>query len=156
MLQRFGEFISACLQRADECSKAAAFETNDRVHSQLLELEQQWQHLAKSYEFIETLERFARQPLSPAGGREPTGIGKADKALPRRLEAVSPQSKERDESRRHCCQHCTTRNDERGCGPELRFASFFKRQPGALARFVQLSSSSFDPLQLQIVEVVLD
>ena len=58
MLQRFGEFISACLQRADECSKAAASETNDRVRSQLLELEQQWQHLAKSYEFIETLERF--------------------------------------------------------------------------------------------------
>ncbi|HKB21513.1 MAG TPA: hypothetical protein VKC99_01740 [Methyloceanibacter sp.] len=58
MLQRFGEFISACLQRADECSKVAASETNDRVRSQLLELEQQWQHLAKSYEFIETLERF--------------------------------------------------------------------------------------------------
>ena len=60
MLQRFGEFISACLQRADECSKAAASETNDRVRSQLLELEQQWQHLAKSYEFIETLEQFLR------------------------------------------------------------------------------------------------
>jgi hypothetical protein len=72
-----------------------------------------------------------------------------DKASPRRLEAVSPQSKERDESRRHCCEHCATRNDERGCGPELRFASLFERQPGALAHFVQLSGSSFDPLQLQ-------
>src|SRR5262249_39611316 len=77
-------------------------------------------------------------------------------ASPGRLEAVSPQSKECDESRRHCCEHCATRNDERGCGPELRFANLLKRQPGALAHFVQLSSSSFDPLQLQIVEVVLD
>jgi hypothetical protein len=58
MLQRLGEYISACLQRADECRNAAASETDDRVRSQLLDLEQQWQHLAKSYEFIETLERF--------------------------------------------------------------------------------------------------
>ena len=49
MLQRIGEFISACLQRADECSKAAASETNDGVRSRLLELEQQWQHLAKRF-----------------------------------------------------------------------------------------------------------
>jgi hypothetical protein len=58
MLQRLSVYISACLQRADECRKAAASETDDRVRSQLLDLEQQWQHLAKSYEFIETLEQF--------------------------------------------------------------------------------------------------
>jgi hypothetical protein len=58
MFQRLGEYVSACLQRAGECRKAAASETDDHIRSQLLDLEQQWQHIAKSYEFIETLERF--------------------------------------------------------------------------------------------------
>ena len=58
MLQRLGEYVSACLQRADECRNAAASETDDRVRSQLLDLERQWQHVAKSYEFLETLEQF--------------------------------------------------------------------------------------------------
>jgi len=57
MLQQLGEYISACLQRADQCREAAAAETDDRVRGQFLALEQQWQHVAKSYEFIETLER---------------------------------------------------------------------------------------------------
>jgi hypothetical protein len=55
MLQQLGEYISACLQRADQCREAAAAETDDRVRGQFLALEQQWQHVAKSYEFIETL-----------------------------------------------------------------------------------------------------
>ena len=58
MLQRLGDHISACLQRADQCKEAAALETNERVKTQLLEMERQWRHVAKSYEFIEGLERF--------------------------------------------------------------------------------------------------
>ena len=58
MLQRLGEYISACLQRAEECRTATASENDDRLRNQLLNLEQQWQHVAKSYEFIETLEQF--------------------------------------------------------------------------------------------------
>jgi hypothetical protein len=58
MLQEFGDQISACLERAEQCREAAASETDDRVRHQLLDLEQQWQHVAKSYEFIETVERF--------------------------------------------------------------------------------------------------
>jgi len=60
MLQQLGEYISACLQRADQCRAAAAAESDDRVRGQFLALEQQWQHVAKSYEFIETLEQFLR------------------------------------------------------------------------------------------------
>jgi hypothetical protein len=67
MLQKLGEYISACLQRADLCKEAAASETDDRVRRQFLHLEQQWQHVAKTYEFIETLEQFlvASHTLSP-------------------------------------------------------------------------------------------
>ena len=40
MFQRLGEYVSACLQRADERRKAAAPETDDHTRSQPLDLEQ--------------------------------------------------------------------------------------------------------------------
>jgi hypothetical protein len=58
MLQRLGDHISACLKRADQCKEAAAQESDERVKSQLLDMERQWRHVAQSYEFIESLERF--------------------------------------------------------------------------------------------------
>jgi hypothetical protein len=58
MLQELGDQISACLERADQCREAAATETDDRVRRQLLDLEQQWQQVAESYQRIESLERL--------------------------------------------------------------------------------------------------
>ena len=47
--------MSATGRRAQE---GCCLRDDDHICSQLLDLEQQWQHIAKSYEFIETLERF--------------------------------------------------------------------------------------------------
>ena len=58
MLQRLSDHIKSCLQRAEQCRKAASSQTDEEVRRHLLDLEQQWQHVAKSYEFIESLERF--------------------------------------------------------------------------------------------------
>jgi hypothetical protein len=58
LLQKLGDHIQNCLARAEECKEAAASEHDDRVRSQLLNLETQWRHVAKSYEFIASLERF--------------------------------------------------------------------------------------------------
>jgi hypothetical protein len=58
MLQRLGDHISACLQRADKCREAAASASDEHVRRQLLDLEQQWRHVAKTYEFVASLERF--------------------------------------------------------------------------------------------------
>jgi hypothetical protein len=58
MLQKLGDHIANCLVRADECKQAAALESDARVRSQLLDLETQWRHVAKSYEFIQSLETF--------------------------------------------------------------------------------------------------
>jgi hypothetical protein len=58
MLQKLGDHISACLQRAGRCRDAAASASDEHVRSQLLDLEQQWQHVAKTYEFYASLERF--------------------------------------------------------------------------------------------------
>jgi hypothetical protein len=60
MFQNLGDQISACLERADRCREAAASEPDERIHEQWLKLEQQWQYVAESYRFMETLEQFLR------------------------------------------------------------------------------------------------
>ena len=58
MLQRLGDHIKACLSRAEACKSAADKSGDIDVRKQLTELGLQWEHVAKSYEFIESLERF--------------------------------------------------------------------------------------------------
>ena len=67
MLQQLGDRISTCLERAEQCREAAASEIDQRVHQQLLDLEQQWQQVAESYRYIESLEALLldQRPLPP-------------------------------------------------------------------------------------------
>ena len=58
MLQKLGDHIAACLERADKCIAASTVETDPRVQTQLLDLAQQWRHVAKNYEFVASLEKF--------------------------------------------------------------------------------------------------
>ena len=58
MLQKLGDHITACLKRAEQCKGAAATATDPLVQTQLADLELQWRHVAKSYEFIASLEQF--------------------------------------------------------------------------------------------------
>ena len=58
MLQQLGDRISVCLERAEQCKEAAASEIDERVRQQLLDLEQQWQQVVESYQFIESRERL--------------------------------------------------------------------------------------------------
>jgi hypothetical protein len=58
MLQKLGDHIAACLERANQCKTAAASATDPTIRSQLSDLELQWQNVAKSYEFIASLEQF--------------------------------------------------------------------------------------------------
>jgi hypothetical protein len=58
VLQQLGDRISACLERAEQCKEAAASEIDERVRQQLLDLQQQWQQVAESYQAIESLERL--------------------------------------------------------------------------------------------------
>ena len=56
MLQQLGDRIKTCQERAEQCREAAASEIDERVRQQLLDLERQWQQVAESYRFIESLE----------------------------------------------------------------------------------------------------
>jgi|SoimicMinimDraft_9_1059737.scaffolds.fasta_scaffold76441_1 hypothetical protein len=58
MLQKLGDHITACRDRANTCIAASTTETDPRIRTQLLDLAQQWEHVAKTYEFVASLERF--------------------------------------------------------------------------------------------------
>ena len=58
MLQKLTEHIRGCYERAGECAKEAKTEQDEKLKENLLRLERSWTHLAKSYEFVESLEAF--------------------------------------------------------------------------------------------------
>jgi hypothetical protein len=58
MLQKLGHHIAACLERAAECRQRAEHASDAAIKADLLDMEARWTHLARSYEFVESLERF--------------------------------------------------------------------------------------------------
>ena len=58
MLQKLGDHITTCVERAEQCKAAASSAIDPLVQSQLSDLALQWQHVAQSYEFIASLEKF--------------------------------------------------------------------------------------------------
>jgi hypothetical protein len=58
MLQKLSEHIADCQNRAADCGRRAGQTTDAATKRELLDLERSWTHLAHSYEFVETLERF--------------------------------------------------------------------------------------------------
>src|SRR5262245_50790034 len=58
MLQKLSAHIAACHTRAADCRRRADQANDAGAKSELLDLEQSWRHLASSYEFVESVERF--------------------------------------------------------------------------------------------------
>ena len=58
MLQKLGDHIRECYERAAESAELAKSEQDEAMREKLFKLEQTWTHLAKSYEFVESLEAF--------------------------------------------------------------------------------------------------
>ena len=61
MVQKLADQITACLARAEQCRHAADFESDERVREQLLRLAGQWQEVAESYRFFESLTALLHQ-----------------------------------------------------------------------------------------------
>jgi hypothetical protein len=80
MLQKLGDHIAACRERANTCIAAATTEKDERIRTQLLALAQQWEHVATTYEFVASLERFL---LDQQKGTLPTEVEKLPKDEPR-------------------------------------------------------------------------
>jgi hypothetical protein len=58
MLQKLGEHISNSYTRAAECEDRARQTNEKQPRASQLEMARAWRHIAKSYEYIASLERF--------------------------------------------------------------------------------------------------
>ena len=58
MLQKLSQHIAACYERAGNCKQRAEEAADSAMKTELLDLESSWTHLARSYEFVESVERF--------------------------------------------------------------------------------------------------
>jgi hypothetical protein len=58
VLQRLGDHIGVCQERAAEAERRAAKSTDPFSKDAHLEVAKRWAHLARSYEFLVSLERF--------------------------------------------------------------------------------------------------
>jgi len=58
MLQRLSQHIAECYERAAHCKQRAEHTSDVARKTELLDFERTWTHLAHSYEFVESLERF--------------------------------------------------------------------------------------------------
>lgn len=64
MLQRLSHHIAASYERAADCTQRAEQTSDLASKKDLLELARTWTHLAHSYEFVESLERFLLNALN--------------------------------------------------------------------------------------------
>ena len=58
MLQKLQPHIGECVERAADCRRRALEAKDPARRQELLDFERTWLHLARSYEFVESLERF--------------------------------------------------------------------------------------------------
>jgi hypothetical protein len=76
MLQKLAHHIAQCFDRAADCKRRAERTTDSAMKTEFVDLETSWTHLALSYEFVESLERFllsARNHPNREAHHEPTG-----------------------------------------------------------------------------------
>ena len=60
MLNSLSQQIRDCLQHAEECAQRAKIECDQSIARDLLDIEQRWLSLARSYAFSESLEAFSK------------------------------------------------------------------------------------------------
>jgi hypothetical protein len=58
MLQNLGDHIKACIENAANAERRAGETSDPNLKTEYIALAAQWSHLARSYEFAESLERF--------------------------------------------------------------------------------------------------
>jgi hypothetical protein len=58
VLQKLGDHIANCLARADDAERRGADASDSRTKAESERMAKAWRHLARSYQFVESLERF--------------------------------------------------------------------------------------------------
>jgi len=58
MLQKLGDHVAACYERAADCAEKAKATSNEGIKTDFLKMADTWMHLAHSYEFVQSLQAF--------------------------------------------------------------------------------------------------
>jgi hypothetical protein len=65
VLNRLSEQIRECLQHAELCARQAADQSDPGLREDFLRLEKRWLDLARSIEFVESLDSFTKNSPKP-------------------------------------------------------------------------------------------
>jgi hypothetical protein len=65
VLNNLSEQIRDCLQHAEDCARKAAAQTDPALRDDFLRLEKRWFGLARSMEFVESLNSFTKNSPKP-------------------------------------------------------------------------------------------
>jgi hypothetical protein len=71
VLQKLGDHIANCLARAEAAERRAAEFADEALRTDNEKMAQTWRHLARSYEFVESLERFLLDGEKARNARPP-------------------------------------------------------------------------------------
>jgi len=58
MLAELSDHVSECIDRAADTERRAREATDPQLRQDLLDIAKRWRHLAESYQFVESLDRF--------------------------------------------------------------------------------------------------
>jgi hypothetical protein len=58
MLQELSDHVTECITRAAENERRAREATDSQLQQDLFDIARRWRHLAESYQFVESLDRF--------------------------------------------------------------------------------------------------
>ena len=58
MLHKLSDHVTECITRAAETERRAGEATDSRLQQDLFDTARRWRHLAESYQFVESLDRF--------------------------------------------------------------------------------------------------
>jgi hypothetical protein len=58
MLAELSDHVTECIARAADTERRAREATDSQLRQDLLDIAKRWRHLAESYQFVESLDRF--------------------------------------------------------------------------------------------------
>jgi hypothetical protein len=58
MLQKLSDHVAECLARAADSERRAREANDPQLRQDLFDIARRWRHLAESYQFVESLDRF--------------------------------------------------------------------------------------------------
>jgi hypothetical protein len=58
MVLKLSDHVSECIARAADTERRAREATDSQLRQDLFDIAKRWRHLAESYQFVESLDRF--------------------------------------------------------------------------------------------------